>query len=263
MKQKTGLFAGNEGLSTLAGKKLTTRGETVIFSFEAIPALPDTHVFAPGDIAAVLGFLMNEEVTHLALVGKLPPSIAFAPALHVSGKAFLAGLDEWKGETILAKLADLLTGKGFTVINLIALFAEYLADETVPTRRQPDEKEEKDIRLGAEAARIFMPHRVGQTVAVKNGMILAVEGAEGTDGMIRRVKDYCGNAVIVKIAGPNKDPRFDLPTVGPRTIEAMREAGAGILAVEAGMTVIVEREATVALCDTYNIGLTGIKPGKS
>src|SRR5204863_1870547 len=113
----------------------------------------------------------------------------------------------------------------------------------------PSSKEREDIAFGWELAREMGRLDVGKSVAVKDRSVLAVEAIEGTDRAIARAGELCraGNFVIVKVAKPNQDMRFDVPTVGCSTVEAMRRAGGRVLAIEAGRTIVLDQEQTAAL----------------
>src|SRR5206468_7466397 len=126
-----------------------------------------------------------------------------------------------------------------------------LVREGVLTRRKPTPAEEKDIAFGWGLAREMGRLDVGQSVMVRERAVLAVEAIEGTDKAILRAGELCGRNtfVVVKVAKPGQDMRFDVPTVGTDTIESMRRAGGRVLAVEAGKTILIDQEATVALAD--------------
>ncbi len=101
---------------------------------------------------------------------------------------------------------------------------------------------------------------MGQTVVVKDGAVLAVEAIEGTDAAIRRAGTIAPGACVIKLAKPQQDPRFDVPAVGPGTVAALVEARARVLAVEAGHTLVLERQAMVEAADSHGIALLGIAP---
>jgi DUF1009 family protein len=125
------------------------------------------------------------------------------------------------------------------------------------TRRKPTGAEEIDIAFGWQLAKEMGRLDVGQSVAVKEKAVLAVEAIEGTDQAIARAGTLCrsGGFTLVKVAKPHQDMRFDVPTVGCTTIESLHRAGGRVLAIEAGKTIVLDQAATVALADRYGIAV--------
>jgi DUF1009 family protein len=135
-----------------------------------------------------------------------------------------------------------------------------LVKQGVLTRRRPTTAEEEDIKFGWKLAREMGRLDVGQSVMVRERAVLAVEAIEGTDRAILRAGELSSQSgfVVVKVAKPQQDRRFDVPTVGTQTIETMRAAGATALAIEAGRTILLDEAATVALADRYGIAITSL-----
>ena len=160
---------------------------------------------------------------------------------------------------LFAALADEFESEGFDVIPSTKYCPELLAPEGIYTRRKPTPAELADIRFGWLIAKRLADLDVGQSVAIYEKATLAVEGVEGTDRNIRRAGELCrrGGFVVVKLAKDRHDMRFDVPTVGPETIEVLREARGAVLAVEAGKTLIVDREALIERADRYGIVVGG------
>jgi UDP-2,3-diacylglucosamine hydrolase len=138
------------------------------------------------------------------------------------------------------------------------LCPELLVRQGVLTRRAPTPAEERDIEFGWSLAKEMGRLDVGQSVAVKDRAVLAVEAIEGTDRAIARAGELCGRGrfVVVKVAKPQQDMRFDVPTVGTDTIQTMYHAGARVLAIEAGKTILLDEAETLALADRYGIAIT-------
>jgi len=139
---------------------------------------------------------------------------------------------------------------------------ELLVRAGVLTRRAPSAAEETDIAFGWELAREMGRLDVGQSVAVAERAVLAVEAIEGTDRAIARAGELCRRRgfVVVKVAKPQQDMRFDVPTVGCSTIETMRQAGGRVLAIEAGKTIVLDQPQTVELADRYGIAIVALEP---
>lgn len=160
-------------------------------------------------------------------------------------------------DSILLGLIAELRPHGLDCVSALDLCPELLVREGVLTRRSPTPAEEQDIRYGWHLAREMGRLDVGQSVMVRNRSVVAVEAIEGTDKAILRAGELCaGNPfVVVKVAKPGQDMRFDVPTVGPQTIESMRAAGGRLLAVEAGKTILIDEAETLALADRYGIAV--------
>jgi len=138
---------------------------------------------------------------------------------------------------------------------------ELLVLPGVLTRRAPTAAEERDIQFGWHLAREMGRLDVGQSVAVKDRAILAVEAIEGTDSAILRAGQLCraGGFVVVKVAKPQQDMRFDVPTIGCNTIESLHQAGGRVLAIEAGKTILVDGDETVALANRYGVTIVALE----
>jgi DUF1009 family protein len=133
--------------------------------------------------------------------------------------------------------------------------AEHLAPEGLLTQRQPTEAQRKDADFGWRIAKEMGRLDIGQSIAVKETEVIAVEAIEGTDRMIERAGELCrhGGWTLVKVAKPDQDMRFDVPTVGPETIARLQQHGAKMLVIEAGKTVIVDREQMIGDADAAHI----------
>jgi len=154
-------------------------------------------------------------------------------------------------------MIDEFAHDGIHFESALQLCPELLVNAGVLTRRRPTSREEADIAFGWDMARKMGELDVGQSVAVKELAVLAVEAIEGTDRMIARAGELCraGGFTVVKVAKPRQDMRFDVPTVGTSTIETIHRAGGRVLAIEAGKTIILEQTETVTLADRYGISI--------
>jgi DUF1009 family protein len=166
-----------------------------------------------------------------------------------------------RDDTLLLGLIADFARDGLIFDSALNLCPELLVREGLLTRRRPSVSEEKDIAFGWQLARRMGDLDVGQSVAVKELAVLAVEAIEGTDRAIARAGSLCraGGFVVVKIAKPEQDMRFDVPTVGRDTIETLSRAGGRVLAIEAGRTIILDQEETVALADRFGITIVALR----
>ena len=131
----------------------------------------------------------------------------------------------------------------------------------VLTRREPEEAEWKDLRYGASVARQLAGLEIGQTVIVKEGCVVAVEGAEGTDQAIRRAGTLVKRGVVVKVARPRQSMDMDPPAVGVKTLEAMRRAGSRCLGIESSHGVMLDRDRFLRRADAWKMAVVGLTVG--
>lgn len=165
-----------------------------------------------------------------------------------------------KDDSLLLALIHEFESERMACVSALDLCPELLVRVGVLTKRNPTERELEDVRFGWTLAKEMGRLDVGQSVMVRNRACLAVEAIEGTDACIRRAGELCGRAgfVVVKVAKPNQDMRFDVPTIGLQTIETMRAAGATALAVEAGKTILLDEPKVVAAADQAGIGIVAL-----
>jgi len=165
----------------------------------------------------------------------------------------------WKDDDILRELAKELEREGIVICESTFGLEGILVEEGTLTARAPSEKEWEDIRYGWEVAHEIGRLDIGQCVVVKDRVVVAVEAVEGTDGAIMRGGDLAKEgAVVVKRSKPQQDMRFDLPAVGPRTIEVMASVKASVLAIEAGRTILLDREIMLEKARSARIAIVGI-----
>ena len=162
-----------------------------------------------------------------------------------------------RDDTLLLGVIDEFAKDGLQFESALDLCPELLVRSGILTRRLPSSAEEADIAFGWDLAKEMGRLDVGQSVAVKERAVLAVEAIEGTDRAIARAGELCqaGGFVVVKVAKPQQDMRFDVPTVGCSTIEAMHRAGGRVLAIEAGRTIVLDQEDTLNLANRYGISV--------
>jgi len=178
--------------------------------------------------------------------------------LDAQKRSLFDALKDRKADTIFSAVADRLKEHGLELVNSTFLLKEYLAPKGTLTKRAPTLHELDDIAFGTTIAKEMGGIDVGQTVVVKDKAIVAIEAMEGTDRTIMRGGAIAQNgAVVVKMSKPNQDLRFDVPVVGPRTIKAMMKSKAKCLGVEAGKTLIIDRNTCVKLANKADICIVG------
>ncbi len=170
-----------------------------------------------------------------------------------------------RNDTLLRAVADEFSRRGLTMIDSTRYIPEALAEAGLISSRgvRPAAQAPRAVLDAADFAWPIIKQMgaldIGQSLAVKEREVIAVEAIEGTDRLIQRAGELCpqGGWTLVKVAKPNQDMRFDVPTIGPRTIELLHAAHAGALVVEAGKTIILERERTIALAEKLGITILG------
>jgi UDP-2,3-diacylglucosamine hydrolase len=163
-------------------------------------------------------------------------------------------------DNITLGLIDEFARCGLVCTSALELCPELLVKPGALTKRKPSASEEKDIAYGWDLAKEMGRLDVGQSVMVCDQAVLAVEAIEGTDRAIERAGQLCrsGGFVVVKVAKPHQDMRFDVPAIGESTIETMKKAGGRVLAIEANKTILLDQEKTIALADRYGIAIAAL-----
>ncbi len=183
----------------------------------------------------------------------------FKPDLR--GATFLAKTRSVHDDKLLRGIAAELEADGIEVIPSTEYLPDLLPEPGVLTRKKPKGRDRDDILFGRRVARVTGTLEIGQTVVVQSGLVLAIEAVEGTDAAIRRGGELGrGGAVVVKASKPGQDLRFDVPAVGPKTIELMVEVGAKVLAVEAKRTLLLERERLLEAANEAGIVVVAFDP---
>jgi DUF1009 family protein len=218
-----------------------------------------------GEAEAGIVALRAAGVEEAILLGTIPKSLIYSEEElkldDLTGPA-LASLPDQKDTTILGLVALILESRGIRLLPQWALAPELLAPEGPLGKTDPSPEQEADIAFGLPIARALADLDVGQTIVVRGGAVLAVEAMEGTDAAIRRAGTLAPGGVVVKVARPSQDARFDVPTIGPQTLEALASARVGALAFEAGATLVVERETLAREADALGISVVGVDPAR-
>lgn len=170
-------------------------------------------------------------------------------------RLWFRALRDKRNDSVLGAVADEFARHGITMESCVQYCKEDMAPVGVLTRRDPTDEQRADIDFGWRIAKEIGRLDIGQSIAVKETEVIAVEAIEGTDAMIERAGQLCpqGGWSLIKVAKPDQDMRFDVPTIGPDTIANLSKAGAGLLVIEAGKTLIVDREATIEAADRARI----------
>jgi len=149
-----------------------------------------------------------------------------------------------RNDTILRATADVMAQRGITLTNSVQYCRNHLPGPGVLTRRQPTDAQQRDIEFGWRIAKEMGRLDIGQSIAVKEREVIAVEAIEGTDRMIQRAGELCrhGGWTLIKVAKPDQDMRFDVPTIGPDTVRNVKEHGGKVIVFEANCTLVIDRD---------------------
>jgi hypothetical protein len=220
--------------------------------------------FKLGQLEKPIAFFKDHRVDRVVMAGKIEKSNLLRPwNIRFDRRALrmVRGLPDWKDDTVLKAIGAEFEKDGIIIEEMTPWAQKIMAPLGPLTKKRPNEKQWKDIEFGRAMALGVGGLDIGQTVIVKNLAVIAVEAIEGTDRAIRRVSDIgIRHSVVVKMAKPNQDMRFDVPGVGPSTIESMIHSKAKILAIEAGKTMIADRSRMVKVAEKAGISIVGVPP---
>ena len=165
-----------------------------------------------------------------------------------------------RDDSLLTAVTDAYEQRGIQVVPATDYAPELLVGPGLLSGRKPSGSEARDIDFGWEIAKRMGALDIGQSITVKDGTVLAVEAVEGTDQCLSRTGDLCrrGGWTLVKVAKPDQDMRFDVPTIGPQTVQGVYDGGGRAIAIEAGRTIVVDYDATVRLADRLGVALVAM-----
>ena len=232
---------------------------------EASPELDQAggrvHWLSLGEVAKLLDLLSAERVNKVVLAGQVKHVQLFS-TIKADGlvSRVLQGLHRKNTDALIGAFVRMLEGRGIQVVDSTLFLKPLLPEPGTLTRRPPDPGEQDDITYGRQIAKMIAGLDIGQTIVVADRACVAVEAMEGTDATIERAATLSNGRrlVVIKVSKPRQDMRFDVPVVGPKTIEAMHLSNATVLAVDAGKTLLFERERLVREADDYGIAIVGM-----
>ncbi|MCD7797988.1 MAG: UDP-2,3-diacylglucosamine diphosphatase LpxI [Akkermansiaceae bacterium] len=213
--------------------------------------------FHVGQLVKPLQFMLRHGVSEAVMVGQIDPSNLFNLRPDLRALVLLAKLNRRNAETIFGMVADEAERKGIHVLPATTYMEEFLPSSGPIAGPQPNARQMEDARYGIAIAKEISRLDIGQSVIVRHGTVLAVEGYEGTNACIRRGGElgHSKHVTLAKVAKPNHDMRFDVPCVGASTIETCISAGIEQIAVEACRTLLLEEEQVRELCRKHKIAL--------
>jgi UDP-2,3-diacylglucosamine hydrolase len=273
MPERIGLIAGNGSFPLLVMDAARAQGFDVIVAAikeEASPEIEQhgataVHWLSLGELSRLIETFQREGVRRAVMAGQVKHKQIFS-SIRPDWKLakLLLSLGTRNTDSLLGAVAKTLAEEGITLENSTSFLEPLLAKAGVLTQRAPTSQEKKDIEYGRSVARHLAQYDIGQTVVVAESACVAVEAMEGTDAAIGRageiMRSLAGDAstlgrelTVVKIAKPNQDMRFDVPVIGVKTIEVMRQAGATCLALDAGKCLLLDGNAIIVAADSGGV----------
>lgn len=267
--ESLGLIAGTGYIPFVVAQEAKERGyKLTVLAFRGItdPALEqeadETFWIRLGQLTKAITICLNHQISRVVMAGKID-KINFLQLCSVltdlRALKAVTTLPDWKDDTILKAIGNEFAKDGIQVEEITEWAQQIVAPLGVLTKQSPTKQEWIDIEFGRDMAKGIGKLDIGQTVVVKNASVIAAEAIEGTDKAIRRAGDLAvQDCVVIKMAKPQQDMRYDVPGVGPTTIESMIAAKARVLAVEAGKTLIPQFEDTIQMANEARIAIVGI-----
>lgn len=265
--KKLGLIAGNGKFPLMCAEGARRAGFAVVAvahhgeTLQEIQDIVDdvTWVYV-GQLGKIIRTFQRAGVTEAVMAGgikKVKLFGQFRPDLR--GARFLARIKSREDDALLRGVAEELESEGIKILESTLCLPQMIPGSGVLTQRVPDKRQWEDIRMGFRVAKEIGRLGIGQTVVVKNKVVVAVEAVEGTDAAVQRggslAKSGC---VVVKVSKPEQDLRFDVPAIGVDTINNLSEVGGAALAVEAGKTILLEKELLIKAADSFGIAVVAL-----
>jgi DUF1009 family protein len=273
VKETLGIIAGNGKLPLMLANGIRSAGHRVIaighigITFKDLKDSVDklwwVHI---GELGKVIEILKSEQTSGALLAGAVAKTNFFSrthffPRVKPDERAIrvLSRLRNKKDDAILRAIAEELESESIRVLSPALFLGESMAPRGCWTERKLTERESKDIDFGWEVAREIASLDAGQTIVLKDQMVLAIEAMEGTDATIRRGgKLGRGDVMVIKVCKPKQDLRLDLPVIGPSTIRVLVKSGASSLIVEAEKTIVVDMERVIREANRNHLCLLGM-----
>lgn len=267
MVNQVALIAGEGALPIAIADRLTDMGTPpVVYSLrECIGdlskySLDIVHLKRP-EFGFVIKDMKNRNIKSIIMAGTVSKTLAFKPSLFdLTTQKFLASLIFRDDHSLLGAIVDFFEKSGFEVLSYKNLIPDLIASVGHIAGRKPTKEELNDINYGFSICKVTVPLSFGQTVIVHKKSVIAVEAMEGTDAALFRAGALCKGGTVVKMMRLDQDERYDIPTVGPKTIENMSKVKLNCLALHAGSTLIMEPERFKAEAEKANIAVVGVDP---
>lgn len=243
-----------------SGRPIPTVALSARVAAQLTPYCPCIVQYSPGQLTKIIRALQQRDVQQVVVVGTVSKQLLFAaPRLDLRTLRVLSRARDYRDMTLLYALLAEFAREGLEVVEQTRLLSHLLAPAGMLGGRQPSKREWDDIGYGFTQAKRLAAMDIGQTIVVRRRTVLAVEAVEGTDAAIQR---GCSlgrrGAVVIKVSRPQQDMRFDVPTVGPRTLQELIAGRATVLAVEAGATLMIRLPELIATAAQHRLALVGV-----
>lgn len=273
MSETIGLIAGSGRFPLLFAEEAKRQGHRVIaiglsgVTEESLADIADeVHTFKLGKINGPLKVLREAGVRRVVMAGKVQHHSLFGGIMpDFRAVKILAGLKDRRTDTILKAIADEFSKEGMELISSATHLSHLMAEPGVLTQRKPTKDESNDIELGWKAAKALAGFDIGQSVAVKDKAVVAVEAMEGTDELLLRAAALVARhgrrpgLVLVKVAKPHQDFRFDLPVLGLDSLKTFKKTGVTAVAIEARKTLLFDKDAFLREADAMKLSLQALE----
>jgi DUF1009 family protein len=265
--ENIGLIAGNNRFPFLVAKEIKNNGDRIIciaLKEEASPKLEEIcdkiYWFSIGKFQKIINALKSENVRTVIMAGQVKHSIIYS-AISMDWRAVkvMGSLVNKKTDTILKTIANEFEKDGMRLMPSHTYLTSLLAPKGLISGKKLSSSENKDVEFGYKIAKALAGFDIGQTVAVKDRSVLAVESIEGTNECIKRAYKLGGeNSIVVKVAKPNQDFRFDVPVIGADTIDILKENKVRLVAIEAGLTLMLDKDEVIEKAKISGVTILGI-----
>lgn len=264
-----GIVAGNGAYPRIlveAARRKSPGVKLVVAAFEnetppeLLESVDESGWFKVGQLGKPIKFFKNHGVTEAMMVGQIAPKNLFNLRPDMRTLKVLAKIPERNAETLFGAVASELAAEGIQLLPATTFLEDLLPEAGHVFGPGLKERQLQDASFGFRIAKETSRLDIGQTIVVRHGTVLAVEAFEGTNKCIRRGGELGKgkNVMLVKVSKPNQDFRFDVPVIGPQTIETCAESGVGAIAIEAKRTLLLETERVEALCKQHGISLHAV-----
>jgi DUF1009 family protein len=262
LERKQGLIAGDGSLPVKMAQYAKENGfEVVCISLsndnvhELRKYCSKVYSFCPGEVAKIKKVFRDESIKQVTMIGKVHKGVLLKLYKFDSDAIeMIRSIKRWNDDEVMLLIVREFEKLGVTVLDQTIFIKNLMIPAGVLGKHQPSPKQLEDVNYGFWLAKEMGKVDVGQTVVVKDKMVMAVEAIEGTDKCIRRgAKLAKRDACAVKVSKPGQDKRFDIPAIGLRTLKNMKACRAGLIALEANETIIVDQEQTIKYADKHGI----------
>lgn len=268
MSERIGLIAGNGQFPLLFAQAAQAKGIEIVAIAVRQETSPELENFVQrivwinlGELKDFFQILKKERLKKVVMAGQIRPAHIFDKdvAKDEDLKKFLKKVKDKRADSLLGEIAKILRRMGVRLLDSTTFLKDHLVCRGVLTKNELTSLQWQDVHFGKKIAKRIAGLDIGQTVVVKDKAILAIEAIEGTDEAVKRAGALGGEgAVVVKVSKPHQDMRFDIPLVGPKTLDSLIAASCAVLAMEAGKTLLLEKDRCLKAAEQNNICLLGI-----